>query len=214
LSWGKLFVVAAVIAGVSFVFTRTSDPVSSDAKAHLPAIMGGLDREFATRHLCIREGPFPHATGVGGPECRRCEDLASAGLLERGEAPDSTQQRRRWIYQLTPKADGIYTTDEDPFSGDKSPRFCFGRTRVHHIAAAQPSMLIGYNHAIGVEYVIEAIDPHPLVFSPEGAVLGLPKPVGDNPKLFAPQVTTVMFHSYWEYSYSDSGLRYGSWVNR
>lgn len=205
LSWGKLLVVAALIAGVSFVFTRTSDPVSSGAKARLSAIMRGLDRGFAMRHLCTREGPFPHGTGVGGPECRRCEDLASAGLLERSEAPDSTQQRHRWIYPLTPKADRIYTTDEDPFSSDKSPRFCFGRTKVHHIAAAQLSMLIGYNHASGVEYVIEAIDPRPLVFSPEGAVLGLPKPVGDNPKLFAPQVTTVMFRSYWAADARDPG---------
>lgn len=214
MSWGKLALLAAVAAGGWFLLARTSDPVSSDAKAHMSAILAGLDREFASRHLCIREGPFPHDTGGRGLGCRRCEDLASAGLLERTEAPESTDERPRWIYDLTHKADGVYTTDEDPVSGDKAPRFCFGRTKVHHIAAAQPHMLINGDYAIVVEYVIEAIDPHPLVFSPEGAALGLPKPVGDNPKLFAPQVTTVMFLTNWEYSYSDPGFRYGGWINR
>jgi hypothetical protein len=213
-SWGKLVLLGAVAAGAWFAFTWKADPVSSDAKAHMSAITEGLDRELVSRYLCIREGPFPHDTGDRGLECRRCEDLAAAGLLERTEAPESTDERPRWIYDLTPKADGVFTEDEDPVSGDKSPRFCFGRTRVHHIAAAQPSMLISGNYAIGVEYVIEAIDPHPLVFDAEGAVLGLPKPVGDNPKLFPPLVTTVMFATNWEYSYSDSSFRYGSWINR
>lgn len=205
---------AAVVAGCCILASCSRDPVSADARKRLSAITQGLDRDVASHFLCIHEGPFPHDTGRRGLPCRRCEDLAGAGFLERTPAPESTAERPRWIYNLTPQADGIYIDTEDPVSGNRAPRFCFGRAKVHHLAAAQSAIHVGGNTAIGVEYVLEAVDAHPSLFTPAAASLGLPKPVGDNPKLFAPQRTTVMFSIDGRYIESDPSFRYGSWINR
>jgi hypothetical protein len=207
--------VASIVAGGGlYLFTRPGDPVSADAKQRMAAITEGLDREIVANLLCIEGGPFPYDTRRGGIECLRCEDLAAAGLLERQEGPDSSEERPYWIYDLTERGMELYTTDEDPVSGERSPRFCLGGARVHHLAAAQGGLLLSGTLHIGVEYVAEAVDPDPLLFEPEGEALGLPVPHGEDPKLFDPVVTTVKFAPGDLYIESDASFRYGSWINR
>ena len=63
--------------------------------------------------------------GIG---CLRCNDLEAAGLLERKDDPDSTEEHPHWTYELTAKADGTSdTAEDDAVTGTKGPRFCFGR---------------------------------------------------------------------------------------
>jgi hypothetical protein len=210
-----LIVVALLLAGGWFLLQRTGDPVSSDAKARMALIKDGLDRDVGARFLCIQAGPFPHDSRDRGIGCQRCNDLEAAGLLERSAAPDSTEERPHWIYTLTAKADGVYTTDEDPVTGNRGARFCLGRARVHHIVAGQPALHAFGNMSIGVEYVLEAVDPHPLLFDPASGPLGLQVPTGNSPKLFKPMVTTIHFTADGaKYLEQDASFRYGSWMNR
>jgi len=215
MGWRTFAAIGVLAVGGWFLFHRTSDPVSSDAKERMTLITEGLDREVGANYLCISAGPFPFDSAGRGIGCQRCNDLEAAGLLERRESADSSEERPHWIYELTSKAGGVYTTEEDPVTGGTGPRFCFGRARVHHLAAAQPALHAFGNMMIGVEYVLEAVDPRPLLFDPASAPLGLEVPTGVNPKLFKPVVTTIRFtadgHKYLE---SDPGFRYGNWVNR
>jgi hypothetical protein len=202
---------AAVVSGC-FLFMN-ADPVSGDAKRHMSVIQDGLDRDVGRMALCVQSGPFPHDDHRGS--CFRCGDLEAAGLLERSEGAQHSEARPHWIYALTAKGKQVYTEDEDTATGVRGPRFCFGRARLHHLVAAQSALNAFGAKRIGVEYVMEAVDPHPLLSDPAIAPLKLPRPTGDNPKLFAPQITTVTLSADGgTYIESDPSFRYGNWINR
>ena len=209
----------AVLPGIALaawiVYEMNGDSVSGAAQERIGLIKAGLDREIGRDFLCVHNGPFPFDTRSNRIGCDRCEDLEAAGLVERQAAEDSSEERPHWIYDLTDKAEGLYTTEDDPVTGNRGPRFCFGHARVHHLTAAQPALHTGGVMLIGVEYVLEAVDPHPLLFDPQVNALGLEVPTGDNPKLFKPLITTLRFTADGkQYLESDAGFRYGRWINR
>jgi hypothetical protein len=213
--WIALIAVIALGYGGWTLYKKNLDPVSSDAKSRMALIKDGLDREIGATLVCVRSGPFPYDSNHRGLPCQRCEDLEAAGLLERKDAADTTEERPHWSWELTSKGEEVYTTEDDAVTGVKGPRFCFGRAKVHHLAAAQPALQTGGVMFIGVEYVFEAVDPHPLLSDPSLAPLGLPIPTGDNPKLFKPAITTLRFSADGQtYLESDPSMRYGGWMNR
>lgn len=211
-----LKIAAAVAAGIGIWiwFKQPGDPVSADARKHQGAILHGLDREISSRLMCIHEGPFPFDTAERGRlPCQRCEDLKAAGLLTRSESPNATPERVAWRYELTELGKALYTEEQDPVSGDRAPRLCLARTKVHHLASAQPAFTIGGRMAIGVDYVAEALDPHPLAFDPAARPLELPVPARGVPALLPPVRTTVMLTPWGEFSETDPTFRYGSRIN-
>jgi hypothetical protein len=213
--WLALAALPGLAFGAWILYEKTGDPVSSDARERIELIKAGLDREIGAGLLCVRAGPFPFDVRADFIGCERCEDLEAAGLVERHAAEGSSEENPHWIYDLTDQAEGVYSAEDDPVTGNKGPRFCFGHARVHHLVAAQPALHMGGTMFIGVEYVLEAVDPHPLLFDPQIEPLGLEVPAGEGAKLFKPVVTTLRFTPDGkQYLESDSGFRYGSWINR
>lgn len=193
-------------------FTR--NPISAGAAEHMDEIVAGLNGGGGSQVACLREGPFPVDTGGRQrPSCRRCEDLAAAGLLTREQVGDPKSGSSHYIYDLTPFGRSVYTTEEDPVSHDRYPRFCFGSTRVYKVVAAQSPLHIGGQIVIGVEYVVEVVDPHPFLFDPKSRVLNLPLPKRGTPALYAPARTTVLLSAHGQFLYADPSYRYGSWSN-
>ena len=210
----KFAVVAAAGIGIWVWLKQPGDPVSADARKHQGAIVHGLDREISSQLMCIHEGPFPFDTSARGRlPCQRCEDLKAAGLLTRSESPEATPERVAWRYELTDLGKALYTQEQDPVSGDRAPRLCLARTKVHHLASAQPALNISGRMAIGVDYVAEAVDPHPLAFDPAAQPLKLPVPARGVPALLPPVRTTMMLTPWGEFSETDPTFRYGSRVN-
>lgn len=209
MSWLKLGATAALGAAAWYWLSQPGDPVSADAKQYLQAITQGLDRELSSQRMCLHEGPFPLDTSARHLPCLRCEDLHAAGLLDRTPSPNTTAEQPQWQYDLTDLGRQLYTTDEDPVSGDRSPRLCLARTKVHHVVAAQPALRLGGNIAIGLDYVAELIDPHPFTFDPRSQPLDLPVPTQQTPALLPPERTTVMLTPWGSFLETDASFRYG-----
>ncbi len=208
--WGLIVTAGLVAAGVWY-FGRGGDHVSAETRKFETAIVQGLDREIAAGYLCLRAGPFPVDTRDRWRlQCDRCEDLNAAGLVERTAGPDATPDKPQWIYELTELGKSVYTTEEDSVSGDRSPRFCFGRAKVRRLVSSQPPFTMGGQKAIGLTYEMEAIDPHPFLFDPKAQPLKMPTPGREVPKVFPPVTTTVMLTPWGSYLGTDPSFKYGA----
>lgn len=187
---------------------------------------GMIERE----PLCIEAGPFPFEAGRGG-NCDRCQEFAAAGLLARGTTPTG-----RVRYELTALGKPLYRLAPDPefmelvqarFAknrpGEKvppastwnRPRFCFGRTRFHSIAAALPPMDDGGVFYHSIKLVAVAEDTSGLLFDPRIGNLGLalpPRPAPGQPALYPPKIVTFQIVRMTKEYVVDDGVRYGPWA--
>lgn len=188
---------------------------------------GAIERE----PLCIEAGPFPFEAGARG-NCDRCQELAAAGLLVRGTSPTgrvtyTLSTDGKPLYRLAPDPEFLEMVEDrfeknrpgekmPPASTWNRPRFCFGRTRFHSIAAALPPMADGGVYYHSIKLVTAAEDTSGLLFDPRIASLGLelpPRPAPGQPALYAPRIVTFqVVRDSGEYVVDDS-VRYGAWVD-
>jgi hypothetical protein len=150
--------------------------------------------------------------------CDRCDDLASAGFLDKTvtENNDGGATRIKTKFRLTSLGRSVFSEKTRNSADSKLSvvewKFCLGKTRLHHIDEALPAMMMSGNTYVGVKFTSEVVDPNPLLFDPKTKALRLTIPSKGPPALNEPRVTSIAF--YEGKAEVDDSFRYGKFVNQ
>jgi hypothetical protein len=206
---------------------------AADVTSKMDKIKGALNQMLEqTDGACLRGEPYliPKDADVTGPfsgaerpylpkTCDRCDDLAAAGLLDKTvtEKNDGGATRFATTFRLTNLGRSVYSENVRSSADDRLKvgewKFCFGKTQLHHIDEALPSMMLGGNTYVGVKYTSEVVNPNPFLFDPKSRPLRLKVPSKGPPALNEPRVTSIVFYPDGKAEVED-GFRYGKFVNR
>jgi hypothetical protein len=240
MSFGRIAILLfAVFAGLYLIprmlvtapFERAN--YTADVTAKMDQIKGALNAMLAqTDGACLRGQPYllPKDADVTGPfqgverpylpkTCDRCDDLATAGLLDKTVTEKSDGGTTRFVttFRLTKSGRAAYSESLRSSADSQLQvgewKFCFGKTQLHHIDEALPSIMVGGNTYVGVKYTSEVVDPQPFLFDPKSKPLRLKVPSKGPPALNEPRVTSIVFYPGGKAEVED-GFRYGKFVNQ
>jgi len=169
--------------------------------------------------------------------CRDCDALVDAGLLSRTAYEAQGDSRAGVVYQLTELGRPLYRDEvrdldgqsagarawrdkqasqaaTNPFARAHEPGLCFAdKVVLHEISEALPPMQLSATRYISIKYVVEAVNPSPLMGAPAFRSLKLPLPAPDVPALYEPQIVTYTKSLITSDEGSlDPGFRYGKWA--
>jgi len=229
----------AVVAGLYWIphmlvtapFERAG--YAADVTNKMDQIKGALNEMLEqTDGACLRGDPYlipkdAEVTGqfTGADEkylpktCDRCDDLATAGLLDKTvtENSDAGSTRFATKFRLTKLGRSVYSekvrSSRDSNLKVVEWKFCFGKTQLHHIDEALPSMMLSGNTYVGVKFTSEVVNPNPFLFDPKAKPLRLKAPSKGPPALNEPRVTSIVFYPGGKAEVDDS-FRYGKFVNQ
>lgn len=175
--------------------------------------------------------------------CKECEDLAALGVLEKADMTFTDyngQTVTREAYRVTdvgkplyfrhirtrePAQDTTCTPGEVSYvSAQNQPDsdsgslygFCFAEgTRFHRTVDFQRPQKMGADTMMGIQYVVEAVNPDPLLFDERMRVILEDAPRPGDPALYEPVITTAVFGpNKKDPPTFDPGIRYGDWINK
>jgi hypothetical protein len=229
----------AVVAGAYWIphmlvvapFERAN--YAADVTAKMDKIKGALNEMLEqTDGACLRGEPYliPKGAEVTGQftgadakylpkTCDRCDDLANAGLLDKTVTEDTDRGSTRFTtkFRLTKFGRSVYSenvrSSRDSNLQVVEWKFCFGKTQLHHVDEALPSMMLGGNTYVGVKYTAEVVNPNPFLFDPKSKPLRLKVPGKGPPALYEPRVTSIVFYPDGKAEVDDR-FRYGKFVNQ
>lgn len=222
--------VTAAIAALALwaVIRIANDPLSGYAKRHMEAIVEALNQDLGQSNpACVYDVSFPRTVRTENEsgyhsgmrdyrfKCIHCDELQEAGLIKTyaTEMPRDGSAPTAYRYDLTDAGRTVYTEEREPLSGIGGPRFCFGTARVDKVVEALPEMPFGSAIAVSVKYTVRILEPHPFLFAPESASLGLPSLAPGTTGLPKPILTTLVLSPNGTVNYIDRSIRYGKWLN-
>jgi hypothetical protein len=221
-----LILLILVLAGFTYLNHRATSSVDEDRyREYVGGRAADIERTLNDmlaygNGVCVFAGPFPYDSrekrDYGGSNCDRCDDLAEAGFLTKSvfEYGEHGTHKLATTYTLTKAGRSIYfERDERGARPYRMARLCFGETVLHRIDEALAPANMGGNVYVGVKYTTEVRDPHPYLYDPGAAALGLQTPSVGKPALFPPRITTIVFYPGGDVDIED-GVRYGKYVKK